>query len=92
MEEIILRIEEKQFPAGGTYGDFYLGKVKVGSASKTPDGWVPFGKRKPLSDVMAAKAMIDSMISEARNDHKRAKRLLEDLRLHNGGKLPAAGG
>lgn len=88
MEMIELRVVEGEYPSGTTYGVFYLGRHKIGTADKMPDGWKPFGKRKVLSEVMAAKAMIDTMLSKAENDRKHALGLLHDLRLHNGGSLP----
>ena len=87
MEMIELRVVEGEYPNGSIFGTFYLGRHEIGRAAKTPAGWIPNGKRKALSEVMAAKAMIDTMFSKAENDRKHARRLLNDLRLHNGGSL-----
>ena len=87
-QEITLRIVESEYPSGATYGTFYLGRHEIGRADKLPEGWKPFGKRKVLPEIHAAKAMIDALISKADRDRKFALELLHDLRLHNGGTLP----
>lgn len=85
---IELRIREGVYPNGQPYGVFYLGRHEIGRAQKVVDGWIPTGKRKVLSEVHAAKAMIDSKINRAKLDEAFAKSLLNDLRLHCGGSIP----
>lgn len=82
------RIVEETYPNGSLHGTFYVGRHLIGRAEHVPDGWIPHGKRKVLSDVLAAKAMIDGMISKAQQDEKLARSLMTTLRLAAGGSLP----
>lgn len=84
----MLRIEENQYPSGATYGVFFLGQEEIGRADKLPDGWKPQGKKKVLPEVHAAKAMLDSLLAKADRDRARATKLLDALRIYNGGSLP----
>lgn len=83
------RIVEETYPNGSLHGAFYVGRHLIGRAEHVPDGWIPQGKRKVLSDVLAAKAMIDGMISKAHRDEDLARSLLTILRLAAGGSLPS---
>ena len=83
-----LRIVECEYPSGNQYGVFFLGDHEIGRADLTSDGWLPYGKRKPLTAEMAAKSMIDTMMRHAKDDLAHAEKMLDALRLFCGGKLP----
>ena len=86
-----LRIEEKQYPAGGTFGEFYIGKHLIGRADKLPDGWRVFNKRKTMpSSEMAAKVMLDDKLNAIRREEELTRKLMEGLRLYCGGSLPSS--
>lgn len=87
-----LRIEECEFPNGAVYGVFFIGRHEIGKATKNPDSWIPFQKRKVLTAEMAAKAMIDTMSNRAKKDADHAKKMLEGLRMYCGGRLPSNSG
>ena len=87
----MLNITKCEYPNGSMYGVFFIGRNEIGRADKTDEGWRVFGKRKTLSEEMAAKAMIDGAISKARLDEDHARKMLDALRLYCGGRLPADG-
>lgn len=88
-EVIELRIVEGNINASYHWFTFYLGRHELGRAYKKDGGWMVGTKRKPLpTEIHAAKAMIDRLISKADKDRAFALDLLKDLRLHNGGTLP----
>lgn len=86
-----LRIEDRESPSGAVYGVFFIGRHEIGSAYKKPGGWVPFHKKKTLTEEMAAKAMIDTMVNKAKEDAAHARKMLEGLRMYCGGRLPSGG-
>lgn len=86
-----LRIEEKQYPAGGIYGVFFIGTHEIGRADKMPDGWVVFRKRKTMpTPELAAKVMLDDKLNALRVEEDRVRKLQEGLRLYCGGRLPSS--
>lgn len=85
----MLRIEERVHPSGAVLGVFFMGSHEIGKASKKAAGWVPLGKRKPLSEELAAQAMIDALAKKAQDDLAHANRLREGLRRYCGGRLPS---
>lgn len=88
-EVIELRIVQTGCACVAPYFTFYLGRHEIGRAYQKDGGWMVGTKRKPLpTDIHAAKAMIDRLISKADRDRAFALDLLKDLRLCNGGTLP----
>ena len=86
-----LRIEEQQYPAGGTYGIFFIGAHEIGRADKLPDGWRVFRKRKTMpTPELAAKVMLDDKLNALRVEEDRVRKLQESLRLYCGGRLPSS--
>lgn len=84
-----LRIEEQQYPGGGTYGEFYIGRHLIGRADKLPDGWRVRGKRKTMpTSEMAAKVMLDDKRNALRKEEDLMRKLMEGLRIYCGGSLP----
>ncbi|OJW46184.1 MAG: hypothetical protein BGO63_03700 [Candidatus Accumulibacter sp. 66-26] len=84
-----LRIEEKQYPAGGRYGEFFIGKHLIGRATKQPEGWQVHGKRKTMpTPEMAAKVMLDDKLNTIRKEEDLTRKLMEGLRMYCGGRLP----
>lgn len=85
-----LRIEEAQYPAGGTYGVFFIGSHQIGRADKMPDGWRVYRKRKTMpTPELAAKTMLDDKLNELRVEEDRTRKLLDGLRIYCGGRLPS---
>ena len=87
-----LRIQECDYPSGATYGVFFMGQYEIGRADKIDDGWRLWRARKVLPGEQAAKAMLDRAISKAHEDEKRARKMLDALRMYCGGALPPDGG
>lgn len=86
-----LRIVEAEHPSGSVYGVFYLKHDEIGRADKIDGGWRVCRSRKVLHAEQAAKAMIDRLISKAREDEKRARKLLALLSADCGGSIPPDG-
>lgn len=74
-----LRIQECEYPNGKTYGVFFIGRHEIGRADKVEGGWIVWRARKVLPEEQAAKAMIDRLISKAREDEKHARAMLAEL-------------
>ena len=69
-----------QYPSGNWYGQFRIRGIIIGSADPRPlDSWIPFGKRKPLSKVDAAKSMLKGTIKRATREIDEAENLLAVL-------------
>ena len=81
----MLRIEEKTYPAGGTYAEFYLDGTLIGRADRvhtdgTAEGWKVFGKRKPSASLeAAARTMLEDRLKALEKERKAVMVLLSRL-------------
>ena len=55
-----LRIEDGLYPNNTSYKRVMLDDGLLGTYTQQPNGWLPYGKRKPLSELEAILAVIDS--------------------------------
>ena len=84
-----LRIEENEYPSGGSYGVFFIGADEIGRADKMPDGWRIFHKRKIMKTAeAAARVMIDDALHRVRAEQARIEKRKEALAMYCGGALP----
>jgi len=75
-----LRIDEQTYPAGGTYGVFFLDEQEIGRADKVPEGWRPFRKvRTQPTAALAAKVMLATTLQKLKAEEKRIRQLQERL-------------
>lgn len=75
-----LRIVECEYPySPHVYGIFFVDDVEIGKADKAADGWTPYNRRKVFTAKQAAQLMLESKISAAKKEQKRATALLEAL-------------
>lgn len=76
----MLRIEEKTYPAGGTYAEFHLDGTLIGRADKVSESWKVFGKRKPsASPEAAARTMLEDRLKALEKEKKAVMDLLSRL-------------
>lgn len=75
-----LEIKLRQYPNGTWYGEFFIDSVSIGRADDVlSNKWIPFRKRKPLSEFEAAKSMLKSEIKRLKDDLTESERLLSIL-------------
>lgn len=74
---------KKTYPNGNVYLEMKIGTTIIGCADITEDGYVAFGRRKPVKTLKeAAKQCLDSKMNDCVKEHTKWHRLLQRLLRH----------